>query len=84
LKYVTKFLVANANNSLATKQPINPVLGETHNSKVGECFVSLEQISHHPPVSAIFVEGPGFTSTGTFQIKPSLSIPHAYMYLYGE
>ncbi|GMJ07145.1 OSBP(oxysterol binding protein)-related protein 4C [Hibiscus trionum] len=33
--------------------PYNPVLGETHHVSSGTLNVLLEQISHHPPVSAL-------------------------------
>ncbi|KAJ8620260.1 hypothetical protein MRB53_028789 [Persea americana] len=33
--------------------PFNPVLGETHHASRGTLNVLLEQVSHHPPVSAL-------------------------------
>ncbi|XP_068643320.1 oxysterol-binding protein-related protein 4B isoform X2 [Aristolochia californica] len=33
--------------------PFNPVLGETHHVSNGTLNVRLEQVSHHPPVSAL-------------------------------
>ncbi|KAL9224104.1 hypothetical protein vseg_000173 [Gypsophila vaccaria] len=33
--------------------PYNPVLGETHHASKGTLNVLLEQVSHHPPVSAL-------------------------------
>ncbi|XP_041021984.1 oxysterol-binding protein-related protein 4B-like [Juglans microcarpa x Juglans regia] len=33
--------------------PYNPVLGETHHVSSGNLNVLLEQVSHHPPVSAL-------------------------------
>ncbi|XP_020578740.1 oxysterol-binding protein-related protein 4C [Phalaenopsis equestris] len=33
--------------------PFNPVLGETHHVSKGTLNVLLEQVSHHPPVSAL-------------------------------
>ncbi|KAI3790515.1 hypothetical protein L2E82_03609 [Cichorium intybus] len=33
--------------------PYNPVLGETHHASRGNLNVLLEQVSHHPPVSAL-------------------------------
>ncbi|XP_068636451.1 oxysterol-binding protein-related protein 4C-like isoform X2 [Aristolochia californica] len=33
--------------------PLNPVLGETHHVSNGNLNVRLEQVSHHPPVSAL-------------------------------
>lgn len=34
--------------------PFNPVLGETHHVSFGDINVMLEQVSHHPPVSALY------------------------------
>ncbi|KAF5749386.1 oxysterol-binding protein-related protein 4B [Tripterygium wilfordii] len=34
--------------------PYNPVLGETHHVSRGSLNVLLEQVSHHPPVSALY------------------------------
>jgi hypothetical protein len=33
--------------------PYNPILGETHHASRGNLNVLLEQVSHHPPVSAL-------------------------------
>ncbi|MQL85178.1 hypothetical protein Taro_017697 [Colocasia esculenta] len=58
--------------------PFNPILGETHHSSRGTLNVLLEQVSHHPPVTALHAtdaEGnveilwcqslaPGFNGTG--------------------
>ncbi|GLT97405.1 hypothetical protein SLE2022_149720 [Rubroshorea leprosula] len=33
--------------------PYNPILGETHHVSTGSLNVLLEQVSHHPPVSAL-------------------------------
>ncbi|KAI3814745.1 hypothetical protein L1987_14389 [Smallanthus sonchifolius] len=34
--------------------PYNPILGETHHASGGNLNVLLEQVSHHPPVSALY------------------------------
>jgi len=34
------------------KKPFNPILGETFQGSIGNYEIALEQISHHPPVSA--------------------------------
>lgn len=34
--------------------PYNPILGETHHASRGSLNVLLEQVSHHPPVSALY------------------------------
>lgn len=42
------------------RKPFNPILGETWQAQLsdGTCMF-MEQISHHPPVSAFHMEGPG-------------------------
>ncbi|XP_062195961.1 oxysterol-binding protein-related protein 4C-like isoform X2 [Phragmites australis] len=39
--------------------PYNPVLGETHHVSTGSLNVLLEQVSHHPPVSALHATDDG-------------------------
>lgn len=39
--------------------PYNPVLGETHHVSRGSLHVLLEQVSHHPPVSALHATDDG-------------------------
>ncbi|CAN7071725.1 unnamed protein product [Brassica oleracea var. botrytis] len=39
--------------SLLKNAPYNPVLGETHHVSSGHINVLIEQVSHHPPVSAL-------------------------------
>ncbi|KAI5074255.1 hypothetical protein GOP47_0010216 [Adiantum capillus-veneris] len=34
--------------------PFNPILGETHHVSCGNLNVLLEQVSHHPPISALY------------------------------
>ncbi|BBN07647.1 hypothetical protein MPTK1_4g05320 [Marchantia polymorpha subsp. ruderalis] len=35
------------------KAPYNPILGETHHVTAGDLNVLIEQVSHHPPISAL-------------------------------
>ena len=39
-------------------KPFNPILGETFQATMGEYEIALEQISHHPPVSAFQIWNP--------------------------
>lgn len=34
--------------------PFNPILGETHHVSCGNLNVLLEQVSHHPPITALY------------------------------
>ncbi|KAL2630266.1 hypothetical protein R1flu_014952 [Riccia fluitans] len=35
------------------KAPYNPILGETHHVTAGDLNLLIEQVSHHPPISAL-------------------------------
>lgn len=43
------------------KKPFNPLLGETWQAQQagGGCQIFMEQLSHHPPISAFEMIGPG-------------------------
>jgi len=47
-------------------KPFNPILGETFQGIIDGCLVYGEQISHHPPISATFLKGRGYTLYGNF------------------
>lgn len=67
-KVVTLF-IAGINNFLNLKQPLNPILGETFNGFLGNAQVCLEQISHHPPVSAYYMKSKIFLFFNWFSIN---------------
>ena len=54
---VVSLLTVGINSILVVKQPLNPILGETVNCFIGDCELCLEQISHHPPISAFNIQG---------------------------
>lgn len=39
-------------------KPFNPILGETFQAVIGDYEVGVEQISHHPPITAIEIWNP--------------------------
>jgi Oxysterol-binding protein len=47
------------------KKPFNPLLGETWQAQQagGGCQIFMEQLSHHPPISAFEMIGPGESVT---------------------
>jgi hypothetical protein len=47
-------------------KPFNPILGETYQTIIDGCPVYGEQISHHPPISAVFMKGRGYKIYGHF------------------
>ena len=50
------------------KKPFNPLLGETWQARQahGGCTIFMEQISHHPPISAFEMLGPSAPFDATF------------------
>jgi hypothetical protein len=59
------------------EKPFNPILGETYQATIDECPVFGEQISHHPPISATFMKGRGFTIHGQFESKVNMGVNSA-------
>eukprot|EP00890_Picochlorum_soloecismus_P000117 jgi/Picsp_1/1105/NSC_04588-R1_oxysterol binding family protein len=60
LKWVVTYFVAGYHRAFLTwSKPFNPIIGETWQASLsdGTC-VYMEQISHHPPVSAVQIIGP--------------------------
>ncbi|GAA5813366.1 hypothetical protein MFLAVUS_006844 [Mucor flavus] len=43
-------------NGLTEKKPYNPILGEQFNCHMGDIKCVCEQVCHHPPVSAFYLE----------------------------
>ena len=65
---VCAFIVsAYSSNWLRLNKPFNPLLGETFEYEIEEqgIKVVLEQVCHHPPVSAWYAESPHFVLHGT-------------------
>jgi hypothetical protein len=66
MKYVIAFTVTSSVCYIRMDKPFNPILGETYQALIDGCPIYGEQISHHPPISSIFMKGRGFTAYGTF------------------
>ncbi|GMT32380.1 hypothetical protein PFISCL1PPCAC_23677, partial [Pristionchus fissidentatus] len=60
----------STNRNRLTK-PFNPLLLETFEYQKDGCRFMAEQVSNHPPVSVMSVEGPGFNLTATVSPKVS-------------
>lgn len=50
---VVAWSISTTRPLIGGKAPYNPILGETHHVSSGNLNVLLEQVSHHPPVSAL-------------------------------
>jgi len=62
------------------KKPFNPLLGETWQAEQanGGCRIFMEQISHHPPISAFEMIGPGGMETETHVHDSGARLPHLH------
>jgi oxysterol-binding protein 1 len=52
-----------------SKKPFNPMLGETFELVTEDFRYLSEQVSHHPPISAYYQEGKGYTISGFLDSK---------------
>ncbi|XP_059158300.1 oxysterol-binding protein-related protein 1-like isoform X3 [Physella acuta] len=72
MEYVTAFAVsALSSNWERIGKPFNPLLGETFEldrPDLGFRFIG-EQVSHHPPITAVHAEGRGYCIHGSIQPK---------------
>lgn len=71
--YLTAFVVSTLSNHLERmSKPFNPLLGETYELKMGgqaPFHYIAEQVSHHPPVSALIVRGEHWTLSANVELK---------------
>lgn len=65
-KLVALFILGLGPLHLCLTKPFNPILGETFECRIGGIPLYLEQISHHPPISAILMKTENFTLHGAF------------------
>jgi len=80
MKLVITWFVAGLHHGFEKwKKPFNPILGETWQASLSDgSSMFMEQISHHPPVSAFHLEGPGgkYRFRGLSQPNVSLVVKH--------
>lgn len=69
---------------LGIDKPFNPILGETFQGWIDGCPVYVEQISHHPPISAILMYGRGYRISFTLEPKIELEMNRVIMTSDGE
>ena len=67
IKYVLTSVFASCYHNLSQWKPFNPLLGETYQGSLGpDTKVFMEHVSHHPPMSAVYVTSPKFKIYGTW------------------
>ncbi|KAG2492188.1 hypothetical protein HYH03_009436 [Edaphochlamys debaryana] len=80
MKLVSTWFVAGLHLAFANwRKPFNPILGETWQASLSDgTSMSMEQISHHPPVTAFHMEGPGGSYCFRGLSQPTVSIVVKY------
>uniref|UniRef100_A0A8R1DNF1 Oxysterol-binding protein n=1 Tax=Caenorhabditis japonica TaxID=281687 RepID=A0A8R1DNF1_CAEJA len=87
-EYVAAFALATVSaNHKRLSKPFNPLLLETFELERNGVRFLAEQVSHHPPISAVYAESDEFTVEGT--VEPTLGFwmtklianPHAHLKL---
>ncbi|PSC69671.1 Oxysterol-binding 9 [Micractinium conductrix] len=75
LQWVVTYFIAGFHRAFERwAKPFNPILGETWQASLPDgSRISLEQISHHPPISAFQMQGPHGLYTFTGMSQPSVS-----------
>ncbi len=61
---VSAFYILYSNTINRVSKPFNPMLGETFEYLEGDLKMIIEQVSHHPPISAFYAECDDFTVQG--------------------
>jgi hypothetical protein len=59
---------------LDAEKPFNPILGETYQGFIQGCPVYAEQISHHPPISSIYMVGRGYRIHANLESKVEIHL----------
>lgn len=68
------FGVAGMSLSLSMYKPFNPLLGETYQGVFPDgTTLSVEHISHHPPISVFSLDHPQYTLRGYYEYKAKTS-----------
>lgn len=72
MKYSVVIMIATGILTVQSEKPFNPILGETYQGYVDGCPLYIEQISHHPPISAYYMVGRGYKMYGC--VEPRISL----------
>ena len=74
---VIPFMFMFACNPKVSK-PFNPILGETCQTMVGGIPVYMEQVSHHPPITAYYIKTDQFEISGVIDINVDVGLNSAH------
>ena len=76
LKLVITFVVSGMHQVASQRKPFNPILGETYEGVWPDgSRISVEHVSHHPPISCFIVEHPDglFTFEGSYEFTAKIT-----------
>jgi hypothetical protein len=73
-KRVMGFGVSNSVLSCDAERPFNPLLGETYQGYIRGCPIYAEQICQHPPTTAVYLVGRGYTVAASLQAKATINV----------
>jgi hypothetical protein len=77
LAYVSSFAISTYSTTLSrTMKPFNPLLGETFELEYEGMQLIAEQVSHHPPVTALHCQHPDFKFYGSLQPSTAFKGTH--------
>lgn len=74
MKFSVILMISENALSIHMEKPFNPILGETFQGWIDGCPMYLEQISHHPPISAYYFLGRGYKKYGCMEPKVSVGL----------
>mmetsp|Transcript_16012 Transcript_16012/g.13990 ORF Transcript_16012/g.13990 Transcript_16012/m.13990 type:complete len:204 (+) Transcript_16012:61-672(+) len=70
LVYLTGFVISQyGGTQFRCSKPFNPILGETFEMKSNDWTFIAEQVSHHPPISACYVDAVGYEFWSNSHLK---------------
>jgi hypothetical protein len=74
MKLIVCFALGFSLAYIKMEKPFNPILGETYQGLIDGCPVYGEQISHHPPISSLYMLGRGYRVYGSLEAKVEMGL----------
>eukprot|EP00828_Plagiopyla_frontata_P032168 TRINITY_DN4197_c0_g1_i1.p1 TRINITY_DN4197_c0_g1~~TRINITY_DN4197_c0_g1_i1.p1 ORF type:complete len:574 (+),score=57.56 TRINITY_DN4197_c0_g1_i1:565-2286(+) len=71
-KQVLAFNIAVLHFGIEQTKPFNPILGETFQAFINGAPLYMEQICHHPPISALQVYGKNYYMDGKWELAANM------------
>lgn len=72
LAYIASFIISSyASSDCRTMKPFNPLLGETFDLERDGFRLITEQVSHHPPISALYCDHKDYCFYASTEVKTS-------------